>query len=137
MTRNVALADVEIKRLLDDINKGGLVSLRWTTKQLRDSRPELLIYTHNSFDRWWQRLRDQRYNPNEPKVATPIRPQTFLYHGDKLTNASPKKSRATRLADFKVVFGTTPDICSVLWGMLDVYNSISQLARPTHMHFIT
>ena len=67
--RNVKATDEKIITLLSDIDKGGVVNIKWTTQQLRDARPELLVHNHSSFDRYWYRDTVQACHPFENAIG--------------------------------------------------------------------
>jgi hypothetical protein len=44
-----------------------------------------------------------------------------------------KLAHATEMARFHATFGTSPEVCSILWEMLEPQKEINSYAKPPHL----
>jgi hypothetical protein len=62
-----------------------------------------------------------------------IEPYAFLHLGRSIMKMHCKLADATEKARFHASFGTSPEVCSVLWEMLDPREEIDRYALPQHL----
>ena len=138
MSNKVDEKDRAIKALLRDIEEDGIIDLQWTPRQVKDARPELVVYSSNSFDRWWGRTKRKygEYGFLGTTPAIPVQPYAFLHHGEVMMYSGvtvKKRSKTTRIEEFRSTFGTDANICSIIWSKIDPINKVSAASRPIHL----
>lgn len=67
------------------------------------------------------------------RAYTPLTAALFNDLGMELLHRSSSDVSLTSDRRFRSTFGTTPEVCAVIWNMLDPYSTMEDAASPKHL----